>query len=417
MATPLIGTSESIKKIRELIEHVAGTDLNVVITGESGVGKEVVAQNLYHESHRKDKPFIQVNCAAIPDGLLESELFGFERGAFTGADRNKRGKFELAHQGCIFLDEIGDMSPSLQSKLLHVLQSGEFAPLGSEREVRSNAWVIAATNQDLQKKVKEGLFREDLYYRFNTIKIHIPPLRDRPEDIPPLIDYYIEEYASKFDGKKISKPDFDAMEKLKTYSWPGNVRELQNILKSSMVIGNWEEIIDDLNLNSRTVATSRSDEQILEGSSIVDVFLDFKSEYSMDTDDQLQSTIDSICFLIRIQIDLATQDKKWGLNGQLTTKESLGYFFGFVDGYQLSIKLQDMDTKMEMLVAAMITIFGEQTGIDAAKKALEMQRDGDFDKARKVGGQQAIDFLKYKTIPMGLSHILFGRSLDKAYKL
>jgi hypothetical protein len=137
----------------------------------------------------------------------------------------------------------------------------------------------------------------------------------------------------------------------------------------------------------------------------------------MDTDDQLQSTIDSICFLIRIQIDLATQDKKWGLNGQLTTKESLGYFFGFVDGYQLSIKLQDMDTKMEMLVAAMITIFGEQTGIDAAKKALEMQRDGDFDKARKVGGQQAIDFLKYKTIPMGLSHILFGRSLDKACKL
>jgi len=284
MATPLIGTSGSIKKIRELIEHVAGTDLNVVITGESGVGKEVVAQNLYHESHRKDKPFIQVNCAAIPDGLLESELFGFERGAFTGADRNKRGKFELAHQGVIFLDEIGDMSPSLQSKLLHVLQSGEFAPLGSEREVTSKAWVIAATNQDLQKKVKEGLFREDLYYRFNTIKIHIPPLRDRPEDIPPLIDYYIEEYASKFDGKKISKPDFDAMEKLKAYSWPGNVRELQNILASSMVFFNWEEIIDDLNLNSRTVATSRSDEQILEGSSIVDVFLDFKSEYSSDNE-------------------------------------------------------------------------------------------------------------------------------------
>ena len=284
MATPLIGTSESIKKIRELIEHVAGTDLNVVITGESGVGKEVVAQNLYHESHRKGKPFIKVNCAAIPDGLLESELFGFERGAFTGADRNKRGKFELAHQGCIFLDEIGDMSSSLQSKLLSVLQSGEFRPLGSEREARSDAWVIAATNQDLQKKVKEGLFREDLYYRFNTIKIHIPPLRDRPEDIPPLIDYYIEEYASKFDGKKISKPDFDAMEKLKTYSWPGNVRELQNILASSMVFFNWEEIIDDLNLNSRTVATSRSDEQVLEGSSIVDVFLDFKSEYSSDNE-------------------------------------------------------------------------------------------------------------------------------------
>ncbi len=290
MAPPLIGTSESIERIRELIEHVSDTGLNVIITGESGVGKEVVAQNLFYESQRKDKPFINVNCAALPDGLLESELFGFERGAFTGADRNKRGKFELAHQGVIFLDEIGDMSLSLQSKLLHVLQSGEFAPLGSEREVRSDAWVIAATNQELEKKVKEGLFREDLYYRLNTIKIYIPPLRNRPEDIPSLIDYYIEKYASQFDGKKISKPDSDAMERLIAYSWPGNVRELQNILKSCMVMGNWEEIIDDLYLQSRSVAISkrrsvaisRSEEQVLEGSSIVDVLLDFKGEYLSD---------------------------------------------------------------------------------------------------------------------------------------
>ena len=282
MAIPLIGTSESMERIRELIELIADTGLNVTITGESGIGKEVVAQNLYHESHRKGKPFIKVNCAAIPDGLLESELFGFERGAFTGADRNKRGKFELAHQGVIFLDEIGDMSPSLQSKLLHVLQSGEFAPLGSEREVTSKAWVIAATNQDLQKKVKEGLFREDLYYRFNTIKIHIPPLRNRPEDIPLLIDYYIAKYASQFDGKKISKPDFFAMERLMTYSWPGNVRELQNILKNCMVIRNWEKIIDDLYLENRSVSESRSEEQVLEESSIVDVFLDYKGEYYSD---------------------------------------------------------------------------------------------------------------------------------------
>jgi len=192
MLPPLIGTSESIEKIRELIEHVADTGLNVIITGESGVGKEVVAQNLFHESQRKDKPFIKVNCAALPDGLLESELFGFERGAFTGADRKKRGKFELAHEGVIFLDEIGDMSLSLQSKLLHVLQDGEFAPLGSEKDVISDAWVIAATNQELEQKVKKGLFREDLYYRLNTIKIYIPPLRNRPEDIPLLIDYFIE---------------------------------------------------------------------------------------------------------------------------------------------------------------------------------------------------------------------------------
>jgi two-component system response regulator AtoC len=256
MVTSLIGTSESIERIRELIDYVADTGLNVIITGESGVGKEVVAQNLFLESQRKDKPFIKVNCTGLLDELLESELFGFEQGAFTGADQYKRGKFELAHQGVIFLDKIGDMSLSLQSKLLHVLQYGEFAPLGSKRKIRSDAWVIAATNQELEKKVNEGLFRDDLYYRFNIIKIYIPPLRNRPEDIPPLIDYYIEKYVSQFNGKKISKPGSDAMEKLMAYSWPGNVRELQNILISSMVIGNWEEIIDDLYLKSRWVSIS-----------------------------------------------------------------------------------------------------------------------------------------------------------------
>ena len=284
MVPPLIGISESIERIRELIEHIADTGLNVIITGESGVGKEVVAQNLYHNSIRKNKPFIKVNCAALPDGLLESELFGFERGAFTGAERKKRGKFELAHQGVLFLDEIGDMSLNLQSKLLHVLQSGEFAPLGSEKDVRTDAWVIAATNQELEKKVKKGLFREDLYYRLNIIKIYIPPLRARPEDIPPLIDYYIKKYSSQFNRKQILKPNPDAMEKLIAYSWPGNVRELQNILKSSIVIGNWEEIIDDLYLKSRSAAASMSEELDIEGASIVDVLLDFKGEYSSDYD-------------------------------------------------------------------------------------------------------------------------------------
>lgn len=279
MSTPLIGKSKSIKRIRELIDHVADTGLNVLVTGESGVGKEVVANNLSHKSSRKDKPFINVNCAALPEGLLESELFGFERGAFTGADRNKRGKFELAHRGIIFLDEIGDMSLSLQSKLLHVLQSGEFSPLGSEKDLKSDAWVIAATNQELEKKVKERLFREDLYYRLSTVEINIPPLRNRPEDIPPLIDYYIEKYASQFGEKEISKPDFFAMEKLMNYSWPGNVRELQNILKNCIVIGNWEKIIDDLYLENRSLAIPRFDEQFRGGDSIVNVFLDYKGEY------------------------------------------------------------------------------------------------------------------------------------------
>jgi two-component system response regulator AtoC len=265
MLPPLIGTSESIERIRELIGHVADTGLHVVITGESGVGKEVVAQNLFHKSQRKDKPFIKINCAALPDGLLESELFGFERGAFTGAQRKKRGKFELAHEGVIFLDEIGDMSLNLQSKLLHVLQGGEFAPLGSEKEVRTDAWVIAATNQELEQKVKKGLFRDDLYYRLNTIKIYISPLRKRPEDIPLLIDYFIEKYSSQFDKKRILKPDPDGMEKLMAYSWPGNVRELQNVLKTSMVIGDWEEIIHDLYLKNQSATAPRTEELALKG--------------------------------------------------------------------------------------------------------------------------------------------------------
>ena len=280
MEIPLIGTSESIERIRELIDHTADTGLNVLITGESGVGKEVVAQNLYYKSQRKNQPFIKVNCAALPEGLLESELFGYERGAFTGAVQKKRGKFELAHQGVIFLDEIGDMPLLLQSKLLHVLQGGEFAPLGSEKGVSSDAWVIASTNQELEKRVKEGLFREDLFYRLNTIKIYIPPLRNRPEDISPLIDYFIERYAFQFDRKKISKPSPDVMEKLITYSWPGNVRELQSILKSSMVMGNWEEVVDDFSINDKPDVYQAPDQKGLEKAILVDTFLDLKNENS-----------------------------------------------------------------------------------------------------------------------------------------
>jgi two-component system response regulator AtoC len=280
MEIPLIGTSESIERIRRLIGHSADTGLNVLITGESGVGKEVVAQNLYYKSHRKNKPFIKVNCAALPEGLLESELFGYERGAFTGAERKKRGKFELAHEGILFLDEIGDMPRSLQAKLLRVLQSGEFAPLGSEKEVTADAWVIASTNQNLGENVKKGLFREDLYYRLNIIKIYIPPLRNRPEDIPALIDYFIEKYASRLDRNKISKPDSDAMEKLIAYNWPGNVRELQSILQSCMVIGNWKEVVDDLSIKDKPDVYSPSDQKGLGKALPVDTLLDLNNENS-----------------------------------------------------------------------------------------------------------------------------------------
>jgi two-component system, NtrC family, response regulator AtoC len=280
MEIPFIGTSESIERIRKLIDRTADMGLNVLITGESGVGKEVVAQSLYYKSQRKNKPFIKVNCAALPEGLLESELFGFERGAFTGAVQSKRGKFELAHQGVIFLDEIGDMPLSLQAKLLRVLQSGEYSPLGSEKEVTADAWVIASTNQNLGENVKEGLFREDLYYRLNIIKIYIPPLRNRPDDIPVLIDYFIEKYASQFDRNKISKPDYETLEKLIAYNWPGNVRELQSILQSSMVIGNWEEVVDNLSIKDKPDVFSTSDQKGLDKAIIVDTLLDLKGENS-----------------------------------------------------------------------------------------------------------------------------------------
>ncbi|UCF95162.1 MAG: sigma-54-dependent Fis family transcriptional regulator [Desulfobacterales bacterium] len=246
MKSEIIGVSQNIQKIRDLIDQVADTGLNTVICGETGVGKELVVQCLYQKSDRVGKPFVKVNCAALPDSLLESEMFGYEQGAFTGAERRKRGKFEQAHGGVLFLDEIGDMSLPLQSKLLHVLQGGEFTPLGSEKSVKSDTWVIAATNHELEEEMRNGGFREDLYYRLSTIKIYLAPLRDRPEDIPHLINHYIEQYTRQFNTKNISIPSQSAIEKLSGYHWPGNVRELQNVLKRIMILGSGEENMEEL---------------------------------------------------------------------------------------------------------------------------------------------------------------------------
>lgn len=245
MQTEFIGVSPAISKIKEMIELISGTDLNVIVTGETGVGKEVVARVLYERSPRCNNTFIKVNCAALPEGLLESELYGYEQGAFTGADKKKKGKFELAHKGVLFLDEIGDMSLQLQAKLLHVLQSGEFAPLGSEKELKSDTWVIAATNHDLETNINDNQFRADLYYRLNTINIHIPPLRERTEDIPRLIDYYKEIFVSQ-NSIKASNIDQETISNLTSYHWPGNVRQLQNIVKKILILGNGQEISENL---------------------------------------------------------------------------------------------------------------------------------------------------------------------------
>lgn len=246
MSTPLIGVSKSILKIKELINHVANTCLNVLITGETGVGKEVVAQSLYAESARSTKNFVKINCAALPETLLESELYGFEKGAFTGAHKKRPGKFQTADKGVLFLDEIGDMPMALQSKMLHVLQSGEFSPLGSDQEYKTDVWVIAATNHNLEESIYKKTFREDLFYRLNIIKIDIPPLRERKEDIPSLIEYYFRLYKSEYPENHGTKPDPDTLVKLCNYPWPGNVRQLQNCIKKQMILNSWEKIFDEL---------------------------------------------------------------------------------------------------------------------------------------------------------------------------
>jgi transcriptional regulator with PAS, ATPase and Fis domain len=246
MESTIIGVSKNIQRIITLIDQVADTGLNTVVSGETGVGKELVVQNLYQKSNRTGNPFVKVNCAALPDTLLESEMFGYEQGAFTGADRRKRGKFEQANGGLLFLDEIGDMSLPLQSKLLHVLQGGDFSPLGSEKMVKMGAWVVAATNHELETEMIKGNFREDLYYRLSTIKIHIEPLRNRSDDIPYLIEHYVKAFTAQFDGKQLLTPSQKAIDKLTAYHWPGNVRELQNVLKRLMILGNSEDSLDEM---------------------------------------------------------------------------------------------------------------------------------------------------------------------------
>jgi two-component system, NtrC family, response regulator AtoC len=282
MGPPIIGYSDNIQRVKELVDHVAGTGLNTVIFGESGVGKEVIAQNLYQKSPRLGKPFIKINCAALPEGLLESELFGYERGAFTGAEQKRRGKFQLAHSGVLLLDEIGDMPLALQAKLLHVLQSGEFSPLGSEKEFKTDTWVIAATNHDLKQDISDGKFREDLYYRLNIIKVYISPLRERPEDITPLIDYYIKEYSSQLGGKNIQRPDSHVIERLQHYHWPGNVRELQNVLKRMLVLGDCDKIVDELFEGGATPSALGRETPQNPNQASIDELVDFKNSDPMN---------------------------------------------------------------------------------------------------------------------------------------
>ncbi len=240
----IIGKSSQMNQVFEKVQQVAPTKASVLITGESGVGKELVADAVHNLSNRRDKPFIKVHCAALSESLLESELFGHEKGAFTGAVSRKRGRFELAHTGTIFLDEIAEISQSVQIKILRVLQEKTFERVGGEETLEVDVRIISATNRDLKQAIAEGRFREDLYYRLNVVNIGIPPLRERKEDIPLLVSAFVKEFARE-NGKNVEGVDYAARSRLYSYPWPGNVRELRNCIESAVVMCKGTIITED----------------------------------------------------------------------------------------------------------------------------------------------------------------------------
>lgn len=240
----IVGRSETMLAVFKLIETVAPTNSTILVTGESGTGKELVARAIHFNSLRRDRPFVAVNCGALPEQLLESELFGHMRGSFTGASANKKGLVEVADRGTIFLDELGEMSPMMQVKLLRVLQERRFRRVGGTEEVEANIRVIAATNQDLAKMVADGRFREDLYYRVNVIQVQLPPLRDRQEDIPLLAGHFLEKFREQM-GKNVASISQEAVGYLERYDWPGNIRELENVIERAVALESSAAILPD----------------------------------------------------------------------------------------------------------------------------------------------------------------------------
>lgn len=236
-----VGSSEKMKGVFDLIHRLANVETTVLIRGENGTGKELVARAIHYNSPQKHGPFVAINCGAIPENLMESELFGHEKGSFTGAFERKIGKFQLANKGTLFLDEIAELRPELQVKLLRVLQERKFMPIGSNREVRTNARIVAATNQNLEKMMEDNSFREDLFYRLNVMPIFLPPLRERQDDLPALVDFFIQKFAKKL-GRNISSMNADALAVLGRYRFPGNIRELENIIERAFIVENSDQI-------------------------------------------------------------------------------------------------------------------------------------------------------------------------------
>ncbi len=269
----LTGTSPVITELKEMIGIVAPTNAWILIMGENGTGKELVARSIHHLSRRSHKPIVEVNCAAIPEELIESELFGHEKGAFTGATEKKRGKFDLAHEGTIFLDEVADMSLKAQAKILRILQEKKFERVGGNKVIDMDVRVLAATNKDLEKEMESGRFRQDLYYRLHVIPLRVPPLRDRKEDIPFLAERFLSDFAAK-EGQQLKTLTDDALEQLMSHNWPGNVRELKNIIERLIILTPSNEIraddIPELNVKTEQSAVT------LESPTISDSFKDAK---------------------------------------------------------------------------------------------------------------------------------------------
>ena len=241
----LFKNSDKMRSIGEIINRIADTDVPVLISGESGTGKELVANAIHAHSLRKNKSMVKVNCAALPGSLLESELLGYEKGAFTGAYQSKPGRFEFANEGTIFLDEIGDMFQPSQAKLLRVLQGGEFFRLGGNREIKVDVRLISATNRNIEEMVTEGGFREDLFHRLNVVRIHVPPLRERKKEIPGLVRYFMKKYSREYD-RKLKKLTERGLNLLLDYNWPGNIRELESAIKKIVVLEDEEAVLQSL---------------------------------------------------------------------------------------------------------------------------------------------------------------------------